>query len=204
MRGGPDPSHELYLTAGSVFGRLTVLEDVTYNSDRARCRCECGNETSVIATSVKLGLTRSCNCLQQDTRTKHGFYGQPLYPLWNSIMDRCTNPKHPSYHNYGGRGITICDRWRNDPWAFAEDIYAEIGPRPEGVDKRGRSLYSLDRWPDNNGNYGPGNVRWATQAQQIQNRRKISDLTRDVLRLTRERDALAARVAELEAELGKS
>ena len=201
VRSGPDPSHEPYLTAGSVYGRLTVLDGVTYNNERVRCRCECGAETTIIATSVKLGLTKSCGCLQQEIRTKHGFYGHPFYGLWNSILDRCTDPKHPAYHNYGGRGITICDRWRDDPWAFAEDIYREIGPRPEGVDKRGRSLYSLDRWPDNDGNYEPGNVRWATSAEQIQNQRKVSTLTREVLRLTRERDALAARVAELEAGL---
>ena len=202
VRSGPDPSHEPYLTAGSVYGRLTVLEGVTYNNEQVRCRCECGNPTTVIATSVKLGLTKSCGCLQQETRTKHGFYKHPFYGLWNSIIDRCTDPKHPAYHNYGGRGIAICDRWM-DPWLFAEDIYREIGPKPEGVDKNGRALYSLDRWPDNDGNYEPGNVRWATQAEQVQNQRKVFQLTKDVLRLTQERDAALARVAELEARVAE-
>ncbi len=199
VRGVPDPSHEPYLTAGSVYGRLTVLEGVTYNNERVRCRCECGNETTVIATSVKLGLTKSCRCLQQETRTKHGFTGHPFYQLWNGIIDRCTNPKAQGWHNYGGRGITVCERWM-DPWAFAEDIYREIGPRPEGVGKKGYALYSLDRI-DNDLGYEPGNVQWGDRAQQVRNQRKVADLTQDVLRLTRERDAALARVAELEAGL---
>ena len=93
------------------------------------------------AMRVKLGLAKSCGCL---TRT-HGFSKHPLYQLWASVIQRCTNPNHASYHRYGGRGITVCDRWRLDPWLFAEDIYREIGPRPEGRDETGRVLYELDR-----------------------------------------------------------
>ena len=200
VRSGPNPSHEPYLTAGSVYGRLTVLEGVTYNNERVRCRCACGREpeTMIIATSVKLGLTKSCGCLQQETRTKHGFSGHPFYALWNGIIDRCTNPKAQGWHNYGGRGIAVCDRWL-DPWTFAEDIYREIGPRPEGIGERGYALYSLDRI-DNDRGYEPGNVQWSDRSQQVRNQRKVSTLTQEVLRLTQERDALAARVAQLEKE----
>lgn len=197
-RRGAVPGRELYMQAGSVFGRLTVLEDVTYNNEQVRCLCSCGRETTVIATSVKLGLTRSCSCLQRETRIKHGFTGHPLAQTWRGMIRRCTDPRDPAYYNYGGRGIEVCERWM-DPWVFAEDLYREIGPRPEGVNENGRSLYSLDRWPDNDGNYEPGNVRWGTQSEQVMNQRKVSALTQDVLRLTRERDALAAELAALRA-----
>ena len=211
-RNGPDPFHETYLTAGSVFGRLTVLEDVAYNSERVRCRCRCGNKTTIIATSVKLGLTQSCGCLSRERTTTHGFTGHPFYALWNGIIDRCTKPNTKGWRNYGGRGITVCEGWRN-PWTFADDLYREIGPRPEGVGEKGYALYSLDRIKNDQG-YWCGrcdectskgqsfNVRWSDRKVQVQNQRKVSVLTEEVLRLTRERDALAARVAELEATLG--
>lgn len=210
-RSGPDPFHETYLTAGSVFGRLTVLEDISYNNQRVPCRCECGKETTVIATSVKLGLTKSCGCLSRERATTHGFYGHPFYALWNGIIDRCTDPKVKGYHNYGGRGITICEGWLN-PWAFAEDLYREIGPRPEGVGEKGYALYSLDR-KDNDGGYWcgrcaeciasgrPFNVQWSTRSEQLRNQRKISVLTQDVLRLTRERDAAIMERDALAAQL---
>jgi hypothetical protein len=197
-----------YIAAGSIFGRLTVLRDVPRSTDRAPCRCACGREKEVNAIGLKGGTTKSCSCLAQERRSKlGGFSKHPLYPTWNGIIDRCTDPKHPSYANYGGRGITVCDRWR-DPWAFAEDIEREIGPRPEGVSESGRVLYSLDRWPDNDGNYEPGNVRWSTMSEQVLNQRKVSRMTLEMQAITgnldavtQERDSLAARVAELESLL---
>jgi len=113
------------------------------------------------------------------------------------MIQRCTNPNHRSYHNYGGRGITVCDRWR-DPWLFAEDIEREIGPKPEAVDKSGRALYELDRI-DNDRGYEPGNVRWSTRSEQARNKRKISKMTPELAALVAERDALAAEVQALKA-----
>ena len=134
-----------YIPADAVFGRLTVLEDVPRSNGRALCRCECGIEKDVNASGLKNGSIRSCRCFGQERRSKlNGFSKHLLYSTWNGIMDRCNDPNHPSYHNYGGRGITVCERWR-DPWLFAEDIYREIGPRPEGKDKKGRVLYELNR-----------------------------------------------------------
>ena len=202
-RNGPRLYRESYVKAGTTFNRLTVLEDAAYNSDMILCRCECATEKRIVASSVKLGLTRSCGCLSRERVRTHGFTGHPLAQTWRGMIRRCTDPNDPAYYNYGGRGIEICERWL-DPWLFAEDIYREIGPRPEGVNKNGRALYSLDRWPDNDGNYEPGNVRWGTQSEQVMNQRKVSKMTRDVLKLTkerdaaiRERDALAAQLAVL-------
>lgn len=205
-----------YIPAGAVFGRLTVLQDVARSTDRALCRCVCGREKEVNPLGLKNGYSKSCGCLAQERRsTLGGFSKHPLYQTWNGILDRCNDPRSSSYFNYGGRGITVCQRWL-DPWAFAEDIEREIGPRPEGMSESGRVLYSLDRWPDNDGGYWCGrcaectskgqafNVRWSTTPEQVINQRKVFTLTRDVLRLTLERDALAARIAELEAGIAVS
>lgn len=193
------PAKEPYLKAGATFGRLTLLEDVTYAHDRPRWLCEDGNVTEAVASAVKSGHIRSCGCLHRELMTKHGLTGNPLYQIWKGIIGRCTDPGNPAYENYGGRGIGILDRWRKDVAVFIADVEREIGPRPEGVSAAGRALYSLDRWPDNDGDYEPGNIRWGTAEEQVANQRKVSTLTRDVLRLTKERDALAARVVELEA-----
>lgn len=188
MRGGAP-----YIAAGSVFGRLTVLDTVPRCDDNARCRCECGSETEVGAVPLKHGHTRSCGCLLRERRsTLDGFSKHPLYATWNGIIDRCTQPDHPSYASYGGRGIGICERWL-DPWVFAADIEREIGPRPGGVSEKGWALYSLDRI-DNDRGYEPGNLRWADYKTQRENQRTIADLTR-------ERDALAARLEAVERRL---
>lgn len=94
--------------------------------------------------------------------TTHGLANHPLYSVWYSMLRRCENPKDPAYKNYGGRGIAVCERW-HDVQLFIEDLERDLGPRPAGM--------SIDRFPDNNGNYEPGNVRWATDIQQARNKR---------------------------------
>lgn len=88
----------------------------------------------------------------------------PEYGAWKRMRHRCENPDHPRYADWGGRGIRVCDRWQD----FA-NFLADMGPRPPGM--------SLDRWPDNNGNYEPGNCRWATPVEQVRNRRNAIDVT---------------------------
>ena len=187
LREGP------YLAAGAVFNLLTALDDAATCEDHARFSCECGGKTTVKAAQVKLGYTKSCGCL---TRKLGGFSRHPLYSTWASMIQRCTNPNHRAYRNYGGRtpAITVCDRWR-DPWLFAEDVLREIGPRPEDRDENGRVLYEFDR-TDNDLGYGPGNVRWSDKKTQRANQRTIADLT--------ERLAQAlARAERAEAALGE-
>lgn len=95
--------------------------------------------------------------------------GHPLYRIWTSMLDRCENPQHHAYHRYGGRGITVYGPWY-DFATFRDDIERLIGSRPDGK--------TLDRYPDNNGNYEPGNVRWATWAEQVANQTYKNGLNR--------------------------
>lgn len=99
-------------------------------------------------------------CSKSCALTTHGGHKKSAYGSWKGMIDRCHNPKCRSYDNYGGRGISVCDEWRNDFNAFV----AHIGPRPS-------SKHSIDRWPNNDGNYEPGNVRWANQMEQNRNMR---------------------------------
>ena len=94
-----------------------------------------------------------------DFRVLHGHAGKPEYIAWCAMRKRCSNPGHPAYKHYGARGISVCDRWESDFPAFLADMGERTSPK-----------HSLDRI-DNDGNYEPGNCRWATKAEQMANRR---------------------------------
>jgi hypothetical protein len=152
---------------GERFGRLRVIGRSPENNAQRRalweCVCDCGNTTVLPRKDLTTGNTRSCGCFARDwTVEKHTVHGRsrtPEYHAWKNMRQRCLNPNHPNYHHYGGRGVTICDQWLDSFAAFL----ADVGERPApGL--------SLDRI-DNDGNYEPGNVRWATQSQQIRNQR---------------------------------
>ena len=155
---------------GQTFGRLTAVEDLgNVEGYRAyRCSCSCGSETVVAAHRLlhEKG-PRSCGCLQREAVTKHGKEGTRIYKIWSNMKARCNDSTHRSYPTYGGRGITVCDRWTNDFVAF----YADMGDPPTDD-------HTLDR-RDTNGNYSPDNCRWATWLEQANNTRANVLLTYD-------------------------
>ena len=155
---------------GQTFGRLTAVEDLgVIEGYRAyRCSCSCGEETVVAAYRLlhEKG-PRSCGCLQREAVTKHGMEGTRVYNIWRSLKSRCYDKTDVSYASHGGRGITVCDSWKNDFAAF----YADMGDPPS-------DQHSIDR-RDNDGNYEPGNCRWATSKEQANNRRSNIMLTLD-------------------------
>lgn len=176
-----------YLRAGEVYGRLTVLEDVRHAKDLARCSCECGGETEKRAYAIKGGNTRSCGCMRRENNLTHGLSGHPLYQIWHNMIQRCTNPDDQGWENYGGRGITVCERWQGLPDGLL-NFAADMGERPPG--------FSLDRL-DNDKGYEKDNVAWNNAKRQAANRRSIRTLTT-------ERDALATELARVRRLLGDS
>ena len=155
--------------SGRQFGRLTASH-YSHSDDDGRalwlCQCACGATTTV--RGKDLGKQTSCGCQRREQARKlkltHGQRWSKLYSCWLNMRDRCNNPNNKQFKDYGGRGIKICERW-NSFANFLADILAAIGERPPGM--------TLDRI-DNDGNYEPGNVRWATPVQQRANQRRMA------------------------------
>jgi len=146
---------------GKKFGKILVLENIenkTINdSSKVKCLCDCGNIKSIRSLLLRKGIYTDCGCVRI---RRNSFLKHELFVTWKDMNSRCYYPKAQYYKNYGGRGIKVCDRWRNKINGL-ENFINDMGDRPKG--------YSLDR-KDNNKDYSPRNCRWATNTQQCRNR----------------------------------
>lgn len=168
--------NKIQYTSGQLIRNTVFIEEISPHifpsgntGRRGRFVCQfCGNSFETLVQKIRDGRTTSCGCFRAVTLKRcsytHGLSNHPCFYLYIAIRHRCFNTNDPSYPNYGGRGITMCDEWRCDPKTFFDHVeklphYGEVGR-------------SIDRYPDNDGNYAPGNIRWATGHEQAVNKRQ--------------------------------
>lgn len=156
---------------GERFTRLTVVAragSTKGGTARWQCVCDCGTVKIVDGAALRNQAIKSCGCLNRELTTarstKHGLCRMKAYHAWSAMRGRCENPRDAGYKDYGGRGIKICERWQD-----VRNFVADMGEPPPGME--------IDRYPDKNGNYEPGNCRWATKLQNMENRRNSRIIT---------------------------
>ncbi len=140
--------------SNTIFGKLTIISRVSRN--KWKCKCVCGDTKDLDRGSITRGIFKGCKCNPKIST-------HPLSGMFRSMLHRCQNPHNRDYINYGARGIRVYEQWRYNPHVFFNWMDANLGPKPS-------PQYSLDRI-DNNKNYEPGNLRWATPKEQNLNRR---------------------------------
>lgn len=154
--------------SGQRFGMLTAVRRIDSGRQGAvwLMSCDCGQERTANVSQLRRGNLKSCGCLRRKMTKTHGAsLRSSEHSTWRAMVRRCTDPNHRSYRYYGGRGITVCAEWLDNFYAF----FADMGPRPPGT--------SIDRI-DNNGNYAPGNCRWATKLEQARNQSRPKSVGR--------------------------
>lgn len=155
---------------GMKFGRWLVIkrgENGSYGRTIYECRCACGNKKTVARSNLTAGKSLSCGCLQKEVARKcllkHGHavggVATKTHVVWQGMRQRCNNPKRKDYKHYGGRGISVCERWDN-----FKNFLEDMGERPDG--------FEIDRI-ENDGNYEPGNCRWVTREVQLRNNSRV-------------------------------
>ena len=152
---------------GQRFGRIIVIEKTDRRSGRHiiwKCKCDCGKETFVSGNNLRSGNTTSCGCLNKELVITHGQSYSSEYGSWKMMKDRCYNLKNKQFKDYGGRGIEVCDRWKDS----FENFFEDMGPKSSGK-------HSIDRI-DVNGNYDPENCKWSTDVEQNRNKRNQRDV----------------------------
>lgn len=144
---------------GKVFGKLTVISEAEKSKSgnvKWLCRCECGNETTVIGSKLRNGHTKSCGCLKKSERSQ-GYSATRLYRIWLNMHNRCYNKKHDAFKWYGKKGVSICKEWHDflpfREWALANGY---------------KETLSIDRM-NSSGNYEPSNCQWVNQKEQMNN-----------------------------------
>lgn len=155
------------MQAGRVFNGVVLIKETRKNKSGARMwlsRCSCGKEFEVEGDAILRGNTKSCGCLHRkrtsEVHKTHGQSGSRIYKVWGSIKSRCSNPKNEEYHNYGGRGIRVCDDWNSNFESFYE----------WSLDNGYTECLTIDRI-DNDKGYSPDNCRWTTTLEQGRNKR---------------------------------
>ena len=168
---------------GQKFGRLTVIKFKEIDKKTRQkiwlCQCDCGNEKEVITSYLTSGDTSSCGCYRRECELKnlkqarergvnktHGMHNSRIYHIWIDMKIRCYNLNNPAYKYYGGRGIKVCDEWKNDFMSFYN----------WAINNGYNNKLTLDRI-NNNGNYEPNNCMWATWKEQGNNRRTTRKIT---------------------------